>query len=404
MESFIYLKQKIQSKAVTWLCILSCFLILVSLFSVRKSNFKLGLFLLGFTTSTIGLLSSKNTNELEELLEDSYYIERENRLNRLNNPENIVESKLRKQSNKTIIEANDDWLLDFALRNYHFRICGETGSGKSTFVENLINCLAISLGKSVKIVLIDPKYPLSDFNIESQYKGINEALNGLNYLKTEVETRLKEASLDKGNKLNVRSFEPILFVIDEIDWIANEYGKEASKLLKVGLKVGRALNIKVCYLGQSPLCSDLPGFRKNDFKNSANIILGEMALLGIDEICYPKQKRYILNELENRIDRGDRYYALVKPMSKSPFTAILPKPKQYSFKSLNENIVDSTIVESVDVPDLNDNDKLSKINQLKSEGYTKLIDILPLVYGCPKNHNSKLFKEARSDYKKLTGK
>jgi hypothetical protein len=117
-------------------------------------------------------------------------------------------------------------------------------------------------------------------------------------------------------------------VVDEIDWIVSEYGKDATKLLKVGLKVGRALNVKILYLGQSPLCTDL-GMRRNDFRNSANFYLGDNIPPSIDkEACHTlTEKRFWAEQYTARVARGDEYLALIKPMGKACFIAPLPSPK-----------------------------------------------------------------------------
>jgi len=330
MESYLLLKNKLQNQTIAVFSSLICLVLIVTVLATNQNKgLKVGLLSLGLLSSIVGITANKASFENSELLEDSEFVERETRISRISKVENEIENKnLKPIKSIKLKEPNDNWVIDLATQSYHFRICGETGSGKSTFIDNLITCLKNSLGDKVTVILIDPKYPLSDFEIIPKFKGISESFEGLAYLASEVESRLAKATVCKDSGLPLPKFEPLLFVIDEIDMIMSEYGKPASKLLKIGLKVGRALNIKVAYIGQSPLCSALH-LNKNDFKNSANILLGEMAIVGMNELIYSKNRAIIENELVSRENNGDRYFALIKPMSKPAFTAKLPKPKAF---------------------------------------------------------------------------
>jgi len=388
IENYLYLRHKFQNKAIVLLCSLATLAIVLTAVGVRENrSLKFSLTLLGSIVSIVGLSANRNFLDLDELLEDSEYVAREQRLIRLQAPFTAVaESKAASKPEKSetvILEASEQWLDSIVQNSHHFRICGETGSGKSTLVDNLINCLKQNLGESVQTCLIDPKYPLSDFDIEPSYAGIDKALEGLAFLAGEVEARLGQARIDKKAGLQIRGFTPYLFIVDEIDMIASQYKKDAANLLRIGLKVGRALNVKVCYIGQSPLCSSLY-LNKSDFKNSANILLGEMSLLGLNEVCYRQQKADIEAQLIARQERGDRFFAVVKAMGKAPFTALLPEAKAYSLKA-----------------ETSENSKQEQILEFWAKGEKRKKVIIPAIWGKECTQGSSAYKKAVIEYSKL---
>lgn len=317
------------------IAIAALFINILALFGLSRLPSGFGKFFLltvGATASGIGLVGCEQYRRRSILQRDSDIVSREARIVRLENdliPEPL-DALAKPKSLPLIKPAPPDWLKNTVVKAFHIRINGQTGSGKSTLTDNAIALAMASLGEQTKVVLIDPKYPLSDWDIEPQYKGINEALSGLQSLANTVENRLKAARKCKDTKGELPDFSPILYVVDEIDWIASEYEKDAIKLLKIGLKVGRALNIKVIYIGQTPLCSDLK-LRRNDFNHSSNIFLGENALAAIEkEACYSRQEKAELRaEYSERIAQKQHYLGLVKEPSKRAYFAILPPPKAY---------------------------------------------------------------------------
>lgn len=294
--------------------------------SLMNSPAKTLLFLAGLASSSVGLISHRQIKREMELYSDYRLIDRELRLSHPFAP--AIAPTATESGELQIKEPPKEWFKNLILKSYHYRVNGETGSGKSTLAENLISLAQKSLGEGTEVILNDPKYPLSEWAMEPMFKGIGEALAGLELVATTIENRLSEARKIKDSGGTIPKFSPILFVVDEIDWIVSEYGKDATKLLKVGLKVGRALNVKILYLGQSPLCTDL-GMRKNDFRNSANFYLGENIPPSIDkEACHTlTEKRFWAEQYTARVARGDDYLALIKPMGKPCFIATLPSPK-----------------------------------------------------------------------------
>lgn len=224
-----------------------------------------------------------------------------------------------------VLEPTEDYLKVAVSKAPSFRINGESGSGKSTLAMNLIATMRDELG-GCDVTLIDPKYPLSEWDITPKYKGIDEAFDGLQEAADLVESRLKLAREDKEADKPIRAFKPALYVIDEIDWVITHYGIDAANVLRTTLKVGRALNVMILYIGQTPLCSRLK-MNRDDFRHSANFYLGENVPAGIDEVVHSSSLR---SELESqytlRQESDNKYFCLVKYPGKSAFIASLPKP------------------------------------------------------------------------------
>lgn len=224
-----------------------------------------------------------------------------------------------------VLEPQENFLKTIVETFNSFRVNGESGSGKSTFVRNLI-ALFNRYVPNVETVLIDPKYPMSEWDIMPKYKGIDEALDGLTEAAELVETRLKLARDDKDAGKKIRDFKPVLYIIDEIDWTITHYGQDAANTLRTTLKVGRALNVRILYIGQTPLASRLK-MNRDDFRHSANFFLGENIPAAIEETCLSSslktdlEAQYVLRQ-----ESSDRYHMLVKIPGKQPYLSKLPKP------------------------------------------------------------------------------
>jgi len=375
---------------------------------------KNSLLALGLAASAGGKISRQISQDMGSANLDYQFAEKLTRLTTLTDPLPVLEGQFVEATPALgfsagklpqLIEPPSDWLINICLLSVHFRVNGQTGSGKSTFVLMLINLLVKGLevqNIDVEIIIIDPKYPFSDWGIYTpRYKGLEESLDGLTAMSETVIDRLDKARKSADRKQPLPKFRPQLWVIDEIDMIMSEYQKEGAKHLKIGLKVGRALGIKICYVGQSPLSSDLR-LRRNDFNNSTNIFLGSNGLAGVDEICYTKsQKDFLLGQLAVRESQEQKYFALVKAPSLPPFTAKLPSaspklPSASSDKLLED--VEDTPSKGLALP----SDKLEAIKTLKNTGEDRLSVIICTVWGLT-SAGGRSYQAAREEYRKLTG-
>lgn len=254
-----------------------------------------------------------------------------------------------KTSKKAIadrIESGDRWLIDVVKNCFHFRISGENGSGKSELFNNLF-CVAkhVVFGGELDLTLIDPKFPMSPWIIEGepfipQFKRWEEAPMGIQAMADLVEARIAKAQAEFKPSDWIEGispeFKPSLWAIDETDTTMSRYQKEIKDNLRVGLKVGRALKVMVCYMCQSYLPSDL-GLRHPDLQASAHILLSTCAEAGLEEMpgISKERKLEMREEIALLTEEGCKYFALVKYPGKTAFIARLPKPKTYSHLGLS---------------------------------------------------------------------
>ena len=238
------------------------------------------------------------------------------------------------------IVSGEQWLIELVEKCFHFRISGENGSGKSEFFNNLY-CIAKHrvFDSNLDLTLIDPKFPLSPWIIEGQpfvpqYRSWESAPNGVADMAALVDARIKRAS-DRFKPQDwldgtTPEFTPSMWALDETDTTMSRYKKEIKDNLRVGLKVGRALRVMVCYMCQSYLPSDI-GLNHPDLKASATILLSTSAEEGADDLPMSKERRLeIKEEIAFLNAEGCKYFALVKYPGVQPFVARLPKPKAYA--------------------------------------------------------------------------
>ena len=374
---------------------------------------------LGSTVSAGGVMARSIGKDGQSANLDLLFAEKLNRLTALIEPLPVLEGQFveatpvkaltqNRQQLPEIIEPPSDWLIKVCLMSNHFRINGQTGSGKSTFVLNLMTILVKSFeakNQDVEIIIIDPKYPFSDWgNYIPRYKGIEESLEGLQAMSKSVVDRLALARECADNGRPIPDFRPQLWFFDEIDMIVSEYQKEATKNLKIGLKVGRALKVKVGYSGVTPLSSDLK-LRRNDFNNSTNFFLGSNGLAGVDEICYTnRDKEFYMMQIAAREAIEQKYFALIKAPSLPPFTAQLPPENAYGLTL--PSVEDSKMLEAGEDSKIStsqsSSDKLSAIKALKQSGEDRISVIICKIWGL-NNPSGRSYQSAREEYRKLTG-
>jgi hypothetical protein len=304
----------------------------------------------------------------------------------------LVETVQKEKKSKLSLVV-DEWLPDVIAKVIHLKLDGETQSGKSTAVANICSVLS-TIYKDAEFISIDPKYPLSLAGIAPEalatwqripkYPRIENALAGLQELADTVRLRLELAGQDIAAGKPIRKFPKIVFVVDEIDWIALEYSKEAIDLLQVGLKVGAALNVVVLYLGQTPRCSKLK-MTKDDFRNSTNISLGSNIPDALETYIFDEEyKRELLELYWSEMNKGNVYICLVSQKGKKPFLAKLPEPGLYkplltvNSGKRHEVNNDKPINDDRLYPELTPVEELSLWNELKetlsTQGKTYVIE------------------------------
>jgi len=212
--------------------------------------------------------------------------------------------------------SDTKWLFDHMNNAFHVSINGPTGEGKTTTTEWGIDQLG-----GGEVYLIDPKHnpKRKRWSYPTQCTDIDDVIEHLQLLFERFEARRKGE--EEPNKLHI--------VIDEWDWIYEEFGAKALKPLRKLFKLGRDENIKLWLLGQSPLTTET-GITTSGYRNFAKIVLGSEALCYISN---PKHFPWDSSEYkpiaQRHQDRGDRW-GLFVPSKGKPFIKSMPDLSHFS--------------------------------------------------------------------------
>lgn len=238
--------------------------------------------------------------------------------------------------------------LERALdESIHARIVAQSGSGKTVLLGNLINYLTQQV--SSDYVLSDPKVtaPENWGNLKPDYYS-RECLQHFFELTKTCLTRIDEAAESVKATGNMPVFEYQFHVFDELEFLyglsevsnVKEYNSKMFKInAKSMLKVGREHKMKLLFVTQSPLPSDL-NLRKNDFENCSSIFLGSQISAGLNSTdadgllkdVPPEKIAQLKAEHRARMDRGDQYiYLFFNPAKpEETFFGRCPSPGHYA--------------------------------------------------------------------------
>lgn len=255
---------------------------------------------------------------------------------------------------KMAVQEPNKWFPEAIHVANHYFIPGDTGSGKSELVNNIVCMARRELGDDVRIIIIDPKFPDTEWNIDGvevmpQYKGYQQleldgkkypsAYDGLYAMADDMRGRLETATKAKLRSQEIPKRIPTLYIVDEVpDLIANAgdaKGDVVDAILSV-VRVGRSSKVKCLLLGQDPSCI-VYGFKTTaTLKNFSCFYLREFALKGIDDLVPTTTEKSKLKALVQKqlkaaeTDPNEQYFALVKYPGRAAFVARLPPPKAYS--------------------------------------------------------------------------
>ena len=216
--------------------------------------------------------------------------------------------------------------LESALQeSIHVRIAANSGSGKSVLLGNLVNYLCSVFVPDYH--LSDPKVTAPEVwgNLKPRYYSF-ECLDHLFGLIGDVMRRVEKAKEAVKNDNPIPAFNPQFHVFDEMEMLyglsevvdVKEFTPKAFKNnVKMMLKAGREHQLKLLFVTQSPLPSDL-NLRKNDFFNTSSILLGKC----ISDALYDESSEALLSDLSRekkaqlkaeyraRLIRKDKYFFL----------------------------------------------------------------------------------------------
>lgn len=262
-----------------------------------------------------------------------------------------VMSLYAKDATEAQLVAAAPYMVKKALLGLHFGLFGQTGAGKSKLAGNIINFLRyyykVVDGKDLRYQLFDLKFPSTDWELDGQritpdWKDIAEYREGLLRMQALLENRIREWADAEAKGLPKPKFDPYVFIIDESEEAYARLRDIFSKPVGYILRIGRALNVSVMIVGQSPNCSAY-GFLKSQMFNMTRFWLGAMTLFAFKELGLPQEyakpmrqqimirQNKAIQELSEGIDPPpSQFYAIAAPPALMPFVFDLPEPDAYN--------------------------------------------------------------------------
>jgi len=232
------------------------------------------------------------------------------------------------------------------------RIAAPSGSGKSVLLGNITNYLTQTFLSTYQ--LYDPKVTARKVwgNLTPTYYS-TDCLPALFSLAEECLKRIDLCKKAAENDAPAPRFNPEFHIIDELEFMyglvdimdSKDYtSKKFATNVKTGLKVGREHKIKLLFVTQSALCSDV-NLKKNDFFNTTSLFLGQTIIEALDSdlmtAVSPQKKAVLRAEYKARLARvkeGEKDYTILVYEPEKPTEAWLcsaPTPGYYA--ALSEN-------------------------------------------------------------------
>ena len=227
-----------------------------------------------------------------------------------------------------VVDAVDGkWFKRLSSDPWHYFVYGSTGDGKSTLVCNILSRLC-SLFPNAEIVIIDPKYPYSEWGEHKvTYKGDHELLRGIKAMGAETARRLNEATRAvEQHGGPPPEFPPIVYVLDEANTAYTDHGQIVGDNLKRILSRGRALNVWGVFVGTSCNVGDY-GVSLPDLFNTHRLALRSLAPLAInrDDTLTKEQKQQLQADLKEARRHSD-YLSYVQSEGRDRTIEVLPPP------------------------------------------------------------------------------
>jgi hypothetical protein len=206
-------------------------------------------------------------------------------------------------------------LEDGTRRPNHLRIAGESESGKSHFVNQLISQGLKHFGLDCDYEVFDP-YP-SDTRWAIPPTISDDSRAVLDRL-----THWKEVIEDQNAAKRER---PLVLVCDEADEMIRQYKGDFVECVKAIWKRGRHINVILWLLGQNGNVKALSPLDWSDMKNAGAVYLNQVCFDYLKNAMKGRAMNSLTGELEVIAEKHP-YYALVHPKGKSrPYPVAVPK-------------------------------------------------------------------------------
>ncbi|MEO1390959.1 MAG: hypothetical protein AAFV85_26810 [Cyanobacteria bacterium J06634_6] len=223
------------------------------------------------------------------------------------------------------------------------RIAAPSGSGKSVLLGNMVNYLSHTYLSTYE--LYDPKVTARE--VWGELTPTHYSTDCLPAIFSLADTCLDRINLCKKAAENDTApprFNPEFHIVDELEFCyglvdisdSKDYtSKKFATNIKTALKVGREHKIKLLFVTQSALCSDI-NLKKNDFFNTTSLFLGQTIIEALDSdlmgAVSAERKAVLRAEYKARLARGDKYTILVYEPEKptEAWLCAAPSPGHYA--------------------------------------------------------------------------
>lgn len=302
-------------------------------------------------------------------------------------PEKPVQTPVEKAN--TFIQPQNA-LIDFVQSNPHIGLWGQTNSGKTTAISNILGGMQQLLGESTLRVII-PKIDVDTEQIFPpemiDYVGIRKSIFGLLEAALEIQYRIHVNEQKFMRRESLTDFEPVIYFIDEVNMIVDRFGKVNDedlsailstfkstlsgerlayfeevmqlelqnykneffrKLLLFVWQTGRSLRVKTLIAGQNLMPGKLK-VTKGDILNCAYLALGKSLRKCAEYRVDTHQESEISEQISEVTklkgsNKEFKYIGLFCPQDSDSYLAYLPEPNYYKLSQGEQCSVNSNQV------------------------------------------------------------
>ena len=305
----------------------------------------------------------------------------------------VIKSGINEKESK-LKDAPSDYFEQALKKVFHIRVTGETDTGKSTMVNNLVG-LILSQHPNCEVKLYNPLYgsKFDKWQISATWRTFDQFPGVIQEIESEFDRRAKISAQAKDKGLGYPEFPVILYVLDECENSISLH-PDCAKPLKRCLNHGRHQDLFVVYITQSPLASAVK-LNRPDFNASIGFHLGRNALRVLKDLDFGSEmKENLTTQYELRMQRGDKFTVLCD-VKNELFWAYPPAPDTYAIPASHtaqgkiaktlDALLDKDIEQSGDAP-----------NPTQSPAFSADLTPTPQPHKCPRCQSINVRKKGKS--------